>query len=79
MGYGSPGKMSTDVGNEFNSEYVKELSEAFNFEVSTGTRYSAWMNGLNERNHGVIDRSTTQIRILKLPWPGQSMLKTASL
>ena len=61
VGYGSPGKMWTDVGNEFNSESVKELSEAFNFEVSTGAGYSAWMNGLNERNHGVIDRSFEKI------------------
>ena len=50
-------KKSQDVGNEFNSESVKELSEAFNFEVSTGAGYSAWMNGVNERNHGVIDRT----------------------
>ena len=61
VGYGSPGKMWTDVGNEFNSDSVKELSEAFSFEVSTGAGYSAWMNGLNERNHGVIDRTFEKI------------------
>ena len=53
--------MWTDVGGEFNSEQVKELGEAFSFEVSTGAGYAAWMNGVNERNHGVIDRTYEKI------------------
>ena len=61
VGYGNPGKVWTDVGGEFNNEDMKALGEAFGFEVSTGAGYSAWMNGLNERNHGVIDKTYEKI------------------
>ena len=41
---------------------IRELAEAFNFEVSTGAGYSALMNGLNECNHGVIDCTYEKIK-----------------
>ena len=61
VGYGKPAKLWSDVGGEFNNEHMKALGEAFGFEVSTGAGYSAWMNGLNERNHGVIDKTFEKI------------------
>lgn len=61
VGYGKPARLWSDVGGEFNNEHMKALGEAFGFQVSTGAGYSAWMNGLNERNHGVIDRTFEKI------------------
>ena len=59
--YGRPGKIWTDVGGEFNNDTVRQMAEALGTKVDTGAGYSAWMNGLNERNHCVVDRCFAKI------------------
>ena len=59
--YGRPGKIWTDVGGEFNNDTVRQMAEAIGTKVDTGAGYSAWMNGLNERNHCVVDRCFAKI------------------
>jgi hypothetical protein len=60
-GYGRPGKIWTDVGGEFNNDMVRQMGEAIGTKVDTGAGYAAWMNGLNERNHCVVDRCFAKI------------------
>ena len=50
-----PKKIWSDVGSEFNNDVMRQLGEALGTQVETGARYAAWMNGLNERNHCVVD------------------------
>ena len=54
--YGRPARMWSDVGGEFNNETMRQAGEALGMKVETGAGYAAWMNGLNERNHAVVDR-----------------------
>ena len=54
--YGRPGRCWSDVGGEFNNDMVRQMAEAIGCKVQTGAGYSAWQNGLNERNHAVVDR-----------------------
>ena len=61
--FGRPGKIWTDVGGEFNNDTMRQLSEAIGCKVETGAGYSAWMNGLNERNHAVVDRCLAKILV----------------
>ena len=53
--YDSPKRIWTDLGKEFTSDEMKEMSEALGTELGTGGGYAGWMNGENERNHQVID------------------------
>ena len=59
--FGRPGKIWTDVGGEFNNDTMRQLGEAVGCKVETGAGYAAWMNGLNERNHAVVDRCLAKI------------------
>ena len=61
VGYGRPKRMWTDNGGEFNNDTVRQLGEALGCKVETGAGYAAWMNGLNERNHSVVDRCFAKI------------------
>ena len=61
VGYGRPKRMWTDNGGEFNNDTVRQLAEALGCKVETGAGYAAWMNGLNERNHSVVDRCFAKI------------------
>ena len=49
--YGSPKKIWSDVGSEFNNDMMRQLGEALGTQVETGAGYTPWMNGLNEKNH----------------------------
>lgn len=55
-----PAKIWLDVGGEFNNT-MRQLGKALGTMVETGSGYTAWMNGLNERNHCVVDRCFTKI------------------
>ena len=61
VGYGRPKRMWMDNGGEFNNDTVRQLGEALGCKVETGAGYAAWMNGLNERNHSVVDRCFAKI------------------
>ena len=54
--FGTPGRIWSDNGGEFSSEEMRDLADNLGIEVSTGAAFSPWMNGINERQHHVIDR-----------------------
>ena len=43
----------SDLGGEFNSKEMKEMSETLGIELGTGEAYAPWMNGLCEQLIGV--------------------------
>ena len=45
----------TDNGTEFKNSVVKELVEHFKLQLNFVPPYSPWCNGLNEKNHHLID------------------------
>ena len=49
------------MGGEFNNDAVRQMGEAIGCKMKTGAGYSAWMNGLNQRNHAVVDRCLAKI------------------
>ncbi len=49
--HGSPAKLLSDNGGEFNNKEVQEMCENFNIEVKTTPGYSPWSNGLVERHN----------------------------
>ena len=59
--HGRPKKIWSDLGGEFNNDMMRQLGAALGCKVETGAGYSAWMNGLNERNHAVVDRCLAKI------------------
>ena len=59
--HGRPKKIWSDVGGEFNNDMMRQLGEALGTQVQTGAGYPAWINGLNERNHCVVDQCFIQI------------------
>ena len=52
--YGTPEKLLTDNGGEFNNSEVREACERLNIRVKTTAAESAWSNGMVERHHLVI-------------------------
>ena len=63
VGYGAPKKCWSDVGGEFNNNAMREMGEQLGCRMETGAGYSAWMNGLNERNHAIVDRCFEKIML----------------
>lgn len=61
VGYGVPKKCWSDVGGEFCNNTMREVGEALGCVMDTGAGYSAWQNGINERNHSVVDRCYEKI------------------
>ena len=59
--YGRPGKYWSDMSREFNNNVVRQMGEAVSCKMQTGAGYSAWMDGLNKRNHAVVDRCIGKI------------------
>ena len=59
--YGRPARVWSDVGGEFNNDTMRQLAEAIGTKVDTGAWYADWMNGLNERNHCVVDRCFAKV------------------
>ena len=59
--FGRPGKCWSDVGGKFNNDGVRQMGEAIGCKMQTGSGYSALMNGLNERNHAMVDMCFTKI------------------
>ena len=52
--FGSPGKILSDNGPEFNNNELRECCEKFNITVTCTAAESPWSNGVNERHNGII-------------------------
>ena len=59
--FGSPGKILSDNGMEFNNDCMRDLGEAFNIKVMTTAAESPWSNGVCERLNAVLGRMVQKI------------------
>ena len=60
--YGTPKKIYSDNGSEFNNAEVRDLAENFGFEVKTVPTESLSCNGLLERHSGVLTEILLNIK-----------------
>lgn len=60
--HGSPKKLYSDNGGEFNSAEVRDMAENFNIEVKTTAGYSAWSNGLLERHNATLKEIMVKVK-----------------
>ena len=60
-GLGPPQKFLADNGGEFANSLFLEMCENYNIQVMHTAAYSPFSNGLNERNHAVVDEMVRKI------------------
>ena len=54
--YGRPARLWSNVGGDFYNKTMRQGDEALGMKVETDAGYAAWMNGLNKRNHAMVDQ-----------------------
>ena len=59
--FGSPRKILSDNGGEFNNSEMRDLGEAFNIKIMTTSAESPWSNGVCERLNAVLGSSVDKI------------------
>ena len=53
--YGPPRQIHSDLGGEFVNKELREMCDRLGIKHTTNGAFSAWSNGLNERNHHTVD------------------------
>ena len=53
--YGSMRGLHSDIGGEMSNEVMDDLAANLTIKLTTTAAYSPHQNGLNERNHAVVD------------------------
>ena len=61
-GFGRPEFIHSDLGGEFVNEQLVEVAERLDCKVSSTAGYAPHQNGLNERNHAVVDKCLDRIK-----------------
>ena len=59
--FGDPKKIFTDMGEEFDNNEMRILSEMFNIKVKTTAAESPWSNGIVERLNGVLGKLVNKV------------------
>ena len=59
--FGSPKKILTDNGREFNNEELRELGEAFNIKIMATAAEASWSNGVCEKLNQVLGNHVRKI------------------
>ena len=62
IGFGVPKCLHSDVGGEFTNEEIGEVADKVGCKVSATAGYAPHQNGLNERNHAVVDSCLNKIK-----------------
>ena len=60
--YGSPRKVLSDSGGEFNNEQFRDMAESFNIRVTTTAAESPWSNWLCERHNAMLTEILLKIK-----------------
>ncbi|XP_077974464.1 uncharacterized protein LOC144430404 [Styela clava] len=60
--FGSPARILSDNGGEFDSEVFKDMCENFNITFTTTAAYLPWSNGLCERHNGTLTETLMKIK-----------------
>ena len=56
--FGIMGGIHSDIGGEFSNAVLEEVASKLGVKLTTTSSYSPQQNGLNERNHAVVDSMT---------------------
>lgn len=59
--FGTPGKVLSDNGKEFDNAEFREMGEKFNIKILTTAAESPWSNGICERMNAVLGKSVDKI------------------
>ena len=62
VGYGAPGCLYSDQGGEFGGKEIQEAARLLGTAASTTAGYSPFSNGLNEKNHGVVQARMAEMQ-----------------
>ena len=60
--HGTPKRLYSDNGGEFNNDEVRDMAENFNIEVKTTAAYSPWSNGLLERHNQTLTDTLLRLK-----------------
>ena len=60
--YGSPRKVLSDNGGEFNNEQFRDMAESSDIQVMTTAAESPWSNGLCERHNAILTEILLKIK-----------------
>lgn len=60
--HGSPQKLFSDHGGEFNNDKVRDMAENFNIEIKTTAAYSPWSNGLLELHNQTLTEVIKKVK-----------------
>ena len=60
--FGTPEKVFTDNGDEFDSSIFHELCKKFNLKIPTAPSYSPWSNGVCERKNQTLTSMLLKIK-----------------
>ena len=55
VGYGVMGGLHSDIGGEMCNEELEDVASVLDVKLTTTASYSPHQNGLNERNHAIMD------------------------
>ena len=59
---GRPQSLHSDRGREFNNALLTEVAEYLGIRMTYNAAYSPQQNGVNERNHAIVDHMMTRMR-----------------
>ena len=59
--YGLMKSIHSDIGGEFSNNLMEEVANKLGVELTTTAAYSPQQNGINERNHAVVDMMVTRM------------------
>ena len=59
--FGVMGGIHTDIGGEMSNDLVEDVAHKLGIKSTTTASYSPHQNGINERNHGVVDLMITRM------------------
>ena len=59
--FGLMAGLHSDLGGEFSNDVLQEVASQLGINISTTAAYSPHQNGLNERNHAVVDMMITRM------------------
>ena len=55
--------LHSDIGGEFSNELLDDVANKLDIKLTTTSSYSPHQNGLNERNHSIVDLMITRMRL----------------
>ena len=59
--FGSPKRIFSDNGGEFNNSLLRDVAELLNIQISTTAAESPWSNGIVERHNATLEHMLVKV------------------